>query len=164
MPISPCGRTLQGMSTLHLSPATVPPRPSRRWRLAVALVALPVGIGALFGGYGLLRDAEGLGAKPDWLEGSPFPDYTVPGVVLLVVIGGGLCATAAAALLRSPRAPTAAGVMGIVLLVWGVVETVTIGYRGAPQIVMLALFVAAPALTLVALARAQRRRAARGAA
>jgi hypothetical protein len=41
----------------------------------VIAVELLVGIGALFGGYGLLDDAEGLGMRDSWLEGSPFPDY-----------------------------------------------------------------------------------------
>jgi peptidoglycan/LPS O-acetylase OafA/YrhL len=108
-----------------------------------------VGIGALFGGYGLLSDAEGLGAKEAWLEGTPFPDYTVPGIVLLVVIGGGMLATAAAALRRTRVAAPAALAMGLALLVWGGVETITIGYRGGGQLLLLAIFVVGPAVPLI---------------
>jgi hypothetical protein len=36
----------------------------------VALQAF-IGVGALFGGYGLLADAEGLGMEEEWLDGSP---------------------------------------------------------------------------------------------
>jgi hypothetical protein len=39
--------------------------------------------------------------------------------------------------------------MGLTLLVWGVVETLTIGYQGAGQLVLLGLFVVGPALPLV---------------
>jgi hypothetical protein len=128
-----------------------PTRPSRRWRLAVTAVALPVAIGAVYGGTALLRDPEDLGARQGWLDGSPFPDYTIPGAVLLVVIGGGLLVTVGCALAGTRRAPLIAGVMGVVLLVWGLVETITIGYRGVPQIVMLLLFVLAPAIALILL-------------
>jgi hypothetical protein len=41
--------------------------------------------------------------------------------------------------------------MGLLLLIWGTVETVTIGYRGSWQLVLLALFVVGPALPLLKL-------------
>ena len=110
-----------------------------------------VGIGALFGGYGLLTDPEGLGVEASWLEGTPFPDYTVPGAVLVVVIGGGMLATAASAWVASRFAGIAALAMGIVLLAWGAVETITIGYRGGAQLVLLGMFVIGPAVPLVKL-------------
>ena len=88
----------------------------RRW--AVATVAGIVGIGAIFGGYGLLSDADGLGVKSEWLDGSPFPDYRIPGIILLVFIGGGMLLTALLALRRSRFAGVAALAMGVVLLIW----------------------------------------------
>src|SRR3954447_24301830 len=119
----------------------------RRW--FVTAIALTVGAGALFGAVGLLADAESLGAKQSWLDGSPFANYVVPGVVLLVIVGGGMLTTAVAALANSRFAGTAALAMGVVLLIWGVVETATIGYQGAAQLVLLAIFVVAPALPLI---------------
>jgi hypothetical protein len=127
-------------------------------RVLLAATEVVIGIGAVFGGYGLLADAEGLGVKQSWLGGSPFPDYTVPGLVLLVVVGGGMLAAAAMALLDHPAAAAAALVMGAVLIAWGVVETVTIGWRGSPQVVMLAVFVVAPAAVQIAIGRASLRR------
>ncbi len=123
-------------------------RPSRRVRLAIAAVELVVGLGAVFGGYSLLSAAEGLGAKQAWLEGSVFPDYTVPGFFLLFVIGGGMLAAAAVTLLAPQHSPVAAGTMAVVLVTWGVIETATLGWRGAAQLVLVATFVAAPALVL----------------
>jgi hypothetical protein len=120
-----------------------------RARTAVTAIAGLIGVGALFGGYGLLSDAEGLGVKESWLDGTPFPDYRVPGVVLLLVIAGGMLLTAASALLRARFAGLAALAMGLTLLVWGAVETITVGYRGAAQLVLLALFVVAPAAPLI---------------
>jgi hypothetical protein len=108
-----------------------------------------IGLGALYGGVRLLLDAEALGVEESWLEGTPFSDYRVPGVVLLAVIGGGMLVTALAALRRSRYAGLAALVMGAALVVWGVVETLTIGYQGADQLMLLAVFVVAPALHLL---------------
>jgi len=120
-----------------------------RARWIVAALAGLVGVGALYGGVGLLIDAEALGAEQSWLDGTSFSDYRLPGVVLLVVIGGGMLLTALAALLRSRLAGLAALAMGVTVLVWGVVETLTIGYQGAGQLVLLGLFVVGPALSLI---------------
>lgn len=119
-----------------------------RSRWAVVAIAGFVGAGALFGGYGLLADAESLGVKDEWLDGTPFPDYRLPGLVLLVVIGGGMLATALLALRRSRFAAPAALAMGLALVVWGAVETITIGYQGRAQLVLLAVWVVGPAVPL----------------
>jgi asparagine N-glycosylation enzyme membrane subunit Stt3 len=132
---------------------TAPTGLSPRGRLVLVATELVVGFGAIYGGYGLLTDAEGLGAEESWLEGSPFADYTVPGVVLLVVIGGGLLTAAVLAALGHRLAPGAALVMGVALLTWGVVETVTVGWQGPPQVALLAAFVVAPAAILIGVGR-----------
>jgi len=120
-----------------------------RARFAVIAIGGVIGVGALFGGYGLLSDAKGLGVNESWLEDTPFPDYRIPGLVLLVVIGGGTLLTAASALLRSRFAGLAALAMGLTLLLWGAVETITIGYRGVAQLVLLTVFVVVPGLPLI---------------
>ena len=134
---------------------------TRRERALIIGLELLVGIGALFGGYGLLADAEGLGLEESWLEGSPFPDYRIPGLVLLVVIGGGMLAAVALAARSSRHAAAAALLMGIALLAWGLVETATIGYQGWAQLLLLAVFVG-PAIPLVSVG-ARRLRAGAGA-
>jgi hypothetical protein len=120
-------------------------------RRVVAAVAGIVAVGAIFGGYGLLSDAEGLGAKSEWLDGSPFPDYRIPGIILFVFIGGGMLLTALLALCRSRFAGVAALAMGVALLIWGSVETATIGYQGGWQLGLLAMWVVGPAVPLLKL-------------
>jgi hypothetical protein len=122
---------------------------SRRARLAVTALAGLIGVGAIYGGIGLLTDADALGAEQSWLDGTQFPNYRVPGVVLLVVIGGGMLLTALMALRRSRFAGLAALAMGVTLLLWGVVETVTIRYQGTGQVALLGVFVVGPTLLLV---------------
>jgi hypothetical protein len=123
------------------------PRASRTRWIAVS-TEIVVGVGAIYGGYGLLSNAQGLGAKQAWLDGTVFPDYTVPGLFLLIVIGGGMFTAAALTLCRHRHAAPAAGVMATVLVLWGVTETVTIGWRGWQQLVLVGAFVIAPAVIL----------------
>jgi hypothetical protein len=124
---------------------------------AVALVTeIAVGVPAIGGGYGLLRDAEAMGARRSWLAGSPFDDYTVPGLVLLVVVGGGMLASAAVTIASARAGRLASGVMAVVLAGWGIVETATIGWRGWTQVVLVVLFVAVPAIVLGLVAAAGR--------
>ncbi len=74
--------------------------------------------------------------------------------MLLVVIGGGLLTAAGLAAFGRPTAAGAALTMGSLLLTWGVVETVTVGWQGPPQVVLLAAFVVAPAAILIGIGRA----------
>jgi len=116
-----------------------------------------VGLGALYGGFELLHDAEGFGVKRAWLAGSVFPDYTIPGLVLAVVVGGGMLAAAAVTIFEGRHTAAAALAMGFVLLCWGIVETVTLGLVGGAQIALLSAFVVAPGVALTLLgARALR--------
>jgi hypothetical protein len=108
-----------------------------------------VGIGALYGGWSLLTNPAALGADPVWLEGSPFPDFTVPGLVLLVVIGGGMLVTALLAIFGARSAVLATLMMGAILMAWGMVETIVIGYQGTQQVVLVMLFVVVPAAILL---------------
>jgi hypothetical protein len=147
-------RTPAAISTINSSAN----RPSRRARRGIAAIEIVVGLGAVYGGYSLLTDAEGLGVKEAWLGGSVFSDYTVPGLFLLVVIGGGMFAAATVTLLVPAYAGWAAGIMAAVLVLWGLVETVTIGWRGTAQLVLVGAFVAAPALVLGAFSVRSRRR------
>jgi hypothetical protein len=111
-----------------------------------------VALGALYGGFGLLRDAEGLGVKESWLDGGPFPDYRIPAVVLLLVVGGGLLAAAVLTWRRPSFAPQVALAAAAILIGWGIVETAVIGHHGLPQVMLLALFVVGPAVLFISLA------------
>ena len=122
--------------------------PSLRTRRLVAGIEAIVGLGALYGGFELLHDAEGFGVKRAWLAGSVFPDYTIPGLVLAVVVGGGMFVAAALTLVGGRHTATAALAMGLVLLCWGIVETVTLGPVGGAQIALLSAFVVAPGVAL----------------
>lgn len=53
-------------------------------------------LNAFGGGYYGLSGAKGV--PTEWLEGSPFSDYTFPSVILLAVVGGSFLVAAVAVL------------------------------------------------------------------
>jgi hypothetical protein len=121
----------------------------RRTRALLVAIEGFVGVGALFGGYQLMSDAEGFGVEETWLEGTPFSSYAIPGLVLFAVIGGGMLAAAALAALGSRYAALAAFLIGFTLVGFLTVETLLMGYQGAKQIRLVAM-VAIPALVMIA--------------
>jgi hypothetical protein len=103
------------------------PRP----RIALALLVLVVltGVGAIPAGIGLLADPSGanLGMSPELLEGGPFRDFTIPGLFLLVVLGFGAAIPAWGLRTRKPWGATAALGYGIILLAWVTIQALIIG-------------------------------------
>jgi hypothetical protein len=88
-----------------------------------------LGFGAInaFGGayYGL---AGAQGVPREWLEGSPFSDYTIPSIVLGAVVGGSLLLAALAVFRRWLDARLFATGAGVILLGWIAVQVAIIGY------------------------------------
>src|SRR5690349_25053308 len=80
------------------------PLPARRRRALAAVEAL-VGVNAIGGMAYALGGAEGV--PPEWLAGTPFRSYAIPGAYLGVVVGGA-CLGAAYALARDDRRARAA--------------------------------------------------------
>jgi hypothetical protein len=99
-------------------------RPAVRYTLG-SLLAFGA-LCAFGGGYYGLAGAEGV--PREWLEGTPFKDYFVPSLILLVVVGGTYLAAAGAVLVRSGFARLAGFGAGFVMLIWIAVELLMIGY------------------------------------
>jgi len=112
------------------------------WILSI-LLALQ-SIGALFGGLALVISPSGelMQMPSSMLEGSPFPDFLIPGLVLLIVLGifPGILSVA---VIRRPqwRAFESLNLyrgihwswchslyIGIMLVVWILLEIVWVGY------------------------------------
>jgi hypothetical protein len=123
-------------------------------RLALIVVQLLVMLNAFGGGiYGM----AGAPAVPkDWLAGSPFSGYFLPGLFLFVVIGGGMALASAAWLRKSARAPWASLTMGCLLMLWIVVQVAVIGLTSPLQPVSFVAGAVVAALAGVLLRRARR--------
>lgn len=83
-------------------------------------------LNAFAGGYYGLSGAEGV--PREWLAGSPFTDYFVPGLFLFVVVGGALALAAVMVFTRHRLATAAALAAATILLAWIVVQVAIIGY------------------------------------
>lgn len=113
-------------------------------RLFLVFLLLFNAIGAFYGSYMLIADPAGveIGLPPGMLEGSPFHNYLIPGVALLLV-NGVLPALAAYGLIRRrPLAPlpalpvlnhyhwawSLALISGLGLMIWMGVQIALLGY------------------------------------
>ena len=103
-------------------------------RLTLLLVQAFVALTALAGGAVLMIGALDAGFSsswtppPEYLEGTPFPSYLVPGIVLAVVIGGGHVFAFAELERRRPWALLAAAAAGFALLIWIFVQMTVIPF------------------------------------
>src|SRR5215212_5819566 len=70
-------------------PTPTQPRPLSLYLLTACLLFLAPG--ALYGGAALLADINGtpMGMPAEWLQGTIFPNFLVPGLFLFVVFGVG---------------------------------------------------------------------------
>ena len=104
--------------------ATVP-RPERHLagKTCIAFLGL-LGLGALAGGIALVAKPDGSVMHFDvsLLAGSPFVDFTVPGLILGGMFGVGSFAVAAMGLARFRAAPFLAFALGCGQMIWIVIE------------------------------------------
>ena len=87
-----------------------------------------IGLGALAGGFGLVKDPSGsaLGLPTSFLEGSPFPDFLITGIFLLAVHGIGSMIGAGLSFTRRRYAQEIAIVLGAILVSWIVIQVIII--------------------------------------
>jgi hypothetical protein len=83
-------------------------------------------LNAVAGGCYGLSGAEGV--PREWLAGSPFTDYFIPGLILFTVVGGAFLFATISALARFRVARTSAFAAGAVVLGWIAVQVAIIGY------------------------------------
>jgi hypothetical protein len=90
----------------------------------MALVALQliIAANAVYGGLGLMT--TGLGMPAQWLAGTPFASWVVPGAFLLLVVAAPMAVAAGLELRRSTRAYRASLAAGALLIGWILVQLV----------------------------------------
>jgi hypothetical protein len=139
---------------------------TRRPAAVTALIVVQVflALGALAGGAALVASPRGgiIKLPLSDLQGSPFNDFLIPGLILFVVLGVGPLVVALT-LLRRPRSAalaaanpfrgcywgwTASGVIGVGLVIWIAVEALIVPYSflqpfyGAVGVAIIALTLA----------------------
>jgi hypothetical protein len=94
------------------------------------------GLSGIAGGIGLISDPTGVSLQIplEWLEGSPFHNYLVPGIVLLVILGIFPVVVFFGLFQNRQWAWHAALFTAIALLIWIIVEIMVIGYQAQPPL------------------------------
>lgn len=94
------------------------------------------GISGLFGGLGLILDPTGktLNIPLSWLEGSPFMNYLIPGLILFSLLGMLPIYIATGLLGNRFFYWRLSLILGILLLIWILVEIIIIGYQPNPPL------------------------------
>jgi hypothetical protein len=104
----------------------------------VTLIALLIlqGISAVGGGAVLVAAPDGsmLGMPLSALDGTPFPNFLIPGLILLVVLGITPLVIAYGLVRRFRWAWPAALLFGPALMVWIIVQILLIGYSNEPPL------------------------------
>jgi len=109
------------------------------WRIPLLIVQVLVALSAAVSGVALAlgeragtlgERAGSLGIIPplEWLEGTPFDSYLVPGLVLILVVGGTHALAFVLLLRRTTWALAASAVAGFGMVIWVFVQMVLIPY------------------------------------
>ncbi|MBD3386212.1 hypothetical protein GF407_14985 [candidate division KSB1 bacterium] len=94
------------------------------------------GFSGIGGGIGLILDptGESMQIPLNWLNGSPFQNYLIPGIVLFVVLGLLPLLILYKLWRKWPYAWYASLLIGIALIIWITVEITIIGYQTQPPL------------------------------
>jgi len=102
------------------------------WRIPLLIVQVLVALSAAVSGVALAlgERAGSLGIIPplEWLEGTPFDSYLLPGLVLIVVVGGTHALAFILLLRRTGWALAASAVAGFGMVIWVFVQMALIPY------------------------------------
>lgn len=103
--------------------------------MALAVAQAFNGMSALAGGVGLVSDPSGgnVAMKTEWLAGTPFSNFLIPGIILFVVNGIGNSAGFFITLKKHNKAPLMGILFGIIMMGWIIVQVIMIGYMSFLQ-------------------------------
>jgi hypothetical protein len=98
----------------------------KRAKIALIVIQLLVMVNAFGGGFYGLNGAKAIPRA--WLDGSPFHSFFIPSLFLFFVIGGGMLVATIVQLRKARLAPWVSLGMGVLLMLWIVVQVSIIGY------------------------------------
>jgi len=110
----------------------------RPLEIVLIVIAVFLGLSAIPGGIALLA---GLGAPPvEQLEGSVFADFTIPGLALLLLVGGSAALATVLLVRRSRFALLSTIAAGLVVMAFEFVEVLAFGSPPGPGRIMQILY------------------------
>jgi len=91
-------------------------------RIVIGVLTVFIALTAIGGGIALLRGAEASRIPIEWLDGTPFKDYTIPALLLAIAVGGSSL-VACVTILTGRNAGTPASMLaGLIMMGYVVVE------------------------------------------
>lgn len=123
----------------------------RTLRIFLVVLSVFLAVSAVPGGLALLA---GFYSPPvEELQGSVFSSFTVPGLALVLLVGGSAALAAVLLLQRNRHALVSAIASGLVVMSFEFVEVLSIGSpHGPPRIMQILYFCVGSALVVVSLA------------
>lgn len=94
-------------------------------RITLIALALFGAISAIGGGIAILVGS--IEFPLEWLTGTPFRSYTIPGLVLTFIVGGSHLLAGVALIRRDDWGVPAAAMTGLIMIVWIIVEIALVG-------------------------------------
>lgn len=147
------------MNHVRKSSARLRPSENRR-RIAAIVLMAALSVSAVIAGCLFMKDPSGhaLGIAVDYIQYSPFTDFFVPGLVLLLVNGILPLFVISMALVRSRLYPTMILVQGVVLCGWIIVQVIMVHSVNMLHVICIGVGIALIAIGQKLLALAARRR------
>lgn len=105
-------------------------------RIILCVCEVFVSLGAIAGGIALLTGTFAQGIPLSWLEGTPFSDYTIPGLSLLVIIGGGMGMAAATVFIQQQWAVLVSAFAGLGMMIFEVVEALSVDSKAGSALAL----------------------------
>jgi hypothetical protein len=106
-------------------------------RIALVTLEAFVGLSAVVGGVAIMAGA--IRFPVEWLQGTPFSDYTIPGFVLAIVVGGSSLVAAETILTGREVGMLASALAGLIMAGYEVVEVATIDHLNWLQVLYFVL-------------------------
>ena len=91
-------------------------------RILIGIVTAFVALTAIGGGLALFFGLEASRFPVEWLQGTPFMDYTIPGLILAIAVGGSSLAATVLIFARNPAYPLVSMISGCLLVGFIIVE------------------------------------------
>jgi len=107
-------------------------------RIALVVLEAFVALSAVAGGIALLTGTFAQGIPVAWLQGTPFSDYTIPGLVLAIVVGGGMGVAAVTVFIHREWAVLISVVAGILMVNFEVVEAASVDSKAGNRLPLMA--------------------------
>lgn len=129
----------------------------KRTRLTLIVLESFIGLCALAGGIAIMTGAFGFDQwlPLSFLDGTPFTDYTVPGLVLFLVVGGGMVLAATTVAIQREWTVLLSAAMGLVMVGFETIEALAIDRNPqavVPPTIVLQVLMAGLGLAIVGLA------------